>query len=192
MSVQYKFMMVRNQRLTSNTRIRNLYTIHFERLYKKKADPSGCIILHIKFSIDHQDQQLNRITMKMNKLILLATFLAVVVSVSHAMPNMELEDEDNDDETQALIQNMEIARSAGSTAKTQWRVRIRIPRIRIPRIRIPPVRIRIPSIVRKVCKFVPAVCSIIPLKKANIETENQIANSEGVCTAAKTVCSIVG
>ena len=61
----------------------------------------------------------------MNKLILLATFLAVAVSMIHAMPNMESNDENNDDEIQALLQEIEIARSAGSMAKTQWRVRFR-------------------------------------------------------------------
>ncbi len=38
----------------------------------------------------------------MNKLILLATFLAVAVSVSYAMPSME----DNDNEMQALFQEI--------------------------------------------------------------------------------------
>ena len=38
----------------------------------------------------------------MNKLILLATFLAVAVSVSYAMPSME----DNDNEMQAIFQEI--------------------------------------------------------------------------------------
>ena len=119
--------------------------------------------------------------MKMNKLILLATFLAVAVSVIHAMPNMESNDENNDDEIQALLQEIEIARSAGSMAKTQWRKRVRVRRI---------IR-NVGNVVKKVCKVVPAIpCPIIEIK-ANIKTENQIADSEAICTAAKTVCTFV-
>ncbi len=120
--------------------------------------------------------------MKMNKLILLATFLAVAVSMIHAMPNMESNDENNDDEIQALLQEIEIARSAGSMAKNQWRVRFRGVR-RIVR--------RVVDVVKKVCKYVPAIPCTSTEIKANIETGNQIADSEAVCTAAKTVCTLV-
>ena len=122
--------------------------------------------------------------MKLNKLILLATFLAVAVSVSHAMPNIELEDEDDDDDMQAFLQEIEIARSTGVSAKTQWR--------------------RIGRIVRRVVETVKKVCNVVPVaeyvcgraeRKAAIETySNQIAD-EQVCqyvTVAKTVCKFVG
>ncbi len=105
----------------------------------------------------------------MNKLILLATFLAVAVSVIHAMPNMESEDEDDDDEMRAFLREIEIARSAGSTAKTQWRIRFR-------------------RIAQRICRVVNVACTRAE-RRAKIEAGNQIADSERVCTVAKTVCS---
>ena len=95
---------------------------------------------------------------------------------------MESNDENNDDEIQALLQEIEIARSAGSMAKTQWRVRFRGVR-RIIR--------QVANVVKKVCKVVPAIPCTRTEIKANIETENQIADSEAICTAAKTVCRFV-
>ncbi len=139
-------------------------------MYKKKADPSGNII---SSPLIIKTDNSTGLTMKMNKFILLATFLAVAVSVSHAMPNMELEDEDDDDETQAFLQEIEIARSAGSMAKTQLRIRIR-------------------RVLQTVCNVVRVACRRDKMKKVNIETENQIADKQVICTVARIGCHFVG
>ncbi len=104
----------------------------------------------------------------MNKLILLATFLAVAVSMIHAMPNMESEDEDDDDEMRAFLQEIEMARSTGSMAKAQWRWFRRVA--------------------EKVCRVVNVACTRAE-RRAKIEAGNLDADSERVCTVAKTVCS---
>ncbi len=180
MSVQYKIMMVRNQHLTCKQYKHT--TIHFEKLYKRKLTRTAVPHFIKSSPLIIKTDNSTGLTMKMNKFILLATFLAVAVSVSHAMPNVELEDEDEDDDMQAFLQEMEVARSLhGVSAKTQWRAR---------------------RVIRRVVETVKKVCSIVPVveyicgraeRKAAIETENQIAD-EQVCeyvTIAKTVCKFV-
>ncbi len=103
----------------------------------------------------------------MNKLILLATFLAVAVSMIHARPNMESEDKDDDDKMQAFLQEIEMARSAGSMAKAQWRWICRVA--------------------ENICKVVNVSCTRAE-RKAKIESGNLDADSESVCTVATRVC----
>ena len=182
MSVQYKIMMVRNQHLTCKQyKHTTIFYIHFEKLYKRKLTRTAAPHFIKSSPLIIKTDNSTGLTMKMNKFILLATFLAVAVSVSHAMPNVELEDEDEDDDMQAFLQEIEVARSAGVSAKTQWRAR---------------------RVIRRVVETVKKVCNVVPVveylcgraeRKAAIETESQIAD-EQVCeyvTIAKTVCKFV-
>ncbi len=106
----------------------------------------------------------------MNKLIILATFLAVAVSMSCAMPNMQ----DEDDDIQALFQEIE---TSHINAEAQWFRKI--------------VK-KIKNVAKKVCSYVPIAKKVCG--RAEIQSDKEIAE-EQICkyiTTAEKVCKFIG
>ena len=100
----------------------------------------------------------------MNKLIILATFLAVAVSVSCAMPHMQ----DEDDDIQAILQEIETSQMK---AEAQFFGKVK-------------------NFLKKVCKKVPVAKKFV-CGRVEIQSE-EIAEEQKLCkwvTIADTVCS---
>ncbi len=121
----------------------------------------------------------------MNKFLLFATILAVAFSVSYAMQDSI--DDIDEDEIQAMLQEVAAMDKYGDQANAQWgRFRIRRVFRKVARV--------VKKVASKVCKYAPMAGQLCPSHKlAQIENDDERAEAEYLCTGislANKACSL--